>query len=478
MVLMSIVGTGGGIREASEALAEGVYGGMNVPSVGPFSEQYGGGAGIGSGISSLPGSGLLGAPAGWEGTRIVPMISVSEAYDTNVYFAPKTAGLQREDFVSTVAPGLSIQHNTRLYTATVSGSAVGTYYVNHPQLGYVGTNAAVSIGLTPFVARYFPGSTLALSYGYSYTPTPPAFLTGGSQTAQSSASGAPADGSVADTYTRGLQLGRVNTTSHRGGIAGAYQLGPGLTMQANYGYAVMFFGSSPAQVQGTTGFRPVANNIATHSASAGPRYQPTAYDTLSLTYSYSSSSYGDNSGGTGSLGFSSHSATAGWGRKLSSAWTASLSGGASLVQVNSQNNASDTITYNGSAMLSWSRGFTTAGINYSVGVYPNYLNAAGPLLSHNVSVFGTHRLSDQLSGTAGASVAENSTVGNAAQSNRSYQSYTANASLAYKLSLSLFAALSYSYSLFEGPVGASGSAQQETQVSRHATTLTLVKYFQ
>ena len=117
VVLIGIAGTVVGSREAFGALVAGGYG-MNVPSIGQFSEQYGGGPGIGSGISSLPGSGLFSLPAGWEGTRIVPMISVSERYDTNVYFAPKIAGLQREDFVSAVTPGLSIQRNTSLYSAT------------------------------------------------------------------------------------------------------------------------------------------------------------------------------------------------------------------------------------------------------------------------------------------------------------------------------------------------------------------------
>src|SRR6187549_498401 len=67
--------------------------------------------GMGGGMPTIPGTAFGGAtdPSSMQavnGLRIVPSVQVSERYDSNVFFAPRSElqGLTPEDFVTTVMP--------------------------------------------------------------------------------------------------------------------------------------------------------------------------------------------------------------------------------------------------------------------------------------------------------------------------------------------------------------------------------------
>jgi len=73
--------------------------------------QLGGGmsGSTGGGLGSIPGVAFGGATDPSmiqlkEGFHVIPSIMVGERYDSNVFYAPKTPGLNREDFVTTTVP--------------------------------------------------------------------------------------------------------------------------------------------------------------------------------------------------------------------------------------------------------------------------------------------------------------------------------------------------------------------------------------
>src|SRR5439155_18344324 len=96
----------------------------------------------------VPGPGVLGeAPAEpirqlvpvW---RVVPLLSVSERYDSNVFFSPKSTleGLNAkpEDFVTTVNAQLAVVHSGRLMQGMFLGGTTSEFYVQNPDLNYTG----------------------------------------------------------------------------------------------------------------------------------------------------------------------------------------------------------------------------------------------------------------------------------------------------------------------------------------------------
>ncbi|HBH80402.1 MAG TPA: hypothetical protein DDY39_11305, partial [Nitrospira sp.] len=95
------------------------------------------GGGMGGGMPIIPGTAFSGATdpslrRTGDGLRLVPSIQVSERYDSNVFFAPKSQlrGLTPEDFVTTIVPQVralyTAQENLVKLNAVVG--AVGGYY--------------------------------------------------------------------------------------------------------------------------------------------------------------------------------------------------------------------------------------------------------------------------------------------------------------------------------------------------------------
>src|SRR5215467_16404325 len=57
--------------------------------------------------------------------QFIPSICVSERYDSNVFFAPPTPGLNRADFVTDVNPQVRVNHNSEYVTGYLD---VGGFY--------------------------------------------------------------------------------------------------------------------------------------------------------------------------------------------------------------------------------------------------------------------------------------------------------------------------------------------------------------
>ena len=82
--------------------------------------------------------GLIGEAASAQ-TIIVPSLTVSETYDSNVFYAPKSLlppGSKPEDFYTQVTPQLTMAHMGSLIRGNLSVGGLITRYIHNPDLDY------------------------------------------------------------------------------------------------------------------------------------------------------------------------------------------------------------------------------------------------------------------------------------------------------------------------------------------------------
>lgn len=433
-------------------------GGLGGPSLGA--------GGLGAG---LPSQQTAGAP----GLRIIPLIRMSERYDSNVFFAPNLPGLDRQDWVSAVSPQIFLQDNGPKVGTTLNLGATGEYFVKNPGLSYIGYNARGSLNVTPFLRRFVPEASLFFAGTYTYTPLSPAFLGGGGQSHLGVGEEITGQLPVADTYIRGIQSQRINSSSYSGTVAGSINYSPNLYFQGSYGYAVLKFGDQPSALQ-ANGFRPIYSATTTHTVNVGPVYRLSPFDTVNLNYQYLRSEFGSSQNN-----FQVHQATIGYQRAVDASLVGRIFGGAATTTQESgggapstTSNTGEQIAFTGGGSLTWSRRSTLARIAVSTGVYPNYIGVAGSLLSTNVSVQGAHRLDDNLGVYAQVGYANNSAIGGQAElSGVEFRSYNTSESLWYRFGPWFVASLTHEWGFFTGNY----TGQGESTIIRNAVTISLTK---
>src|SRR5262249_18133662 len=192
----------------------------------PVSHAQMGGMGGRGGMGYPPGTGLGGAtdPGAFrisEGYRLVPALMVGERYDSNIFFVPKTAGLDREDFVTTAVPTIRGLYAGKSLSANIYASAIGEYYAKNPNLSYVGTQLGAKLDISKLLDRLAPTSTWQVKEYYSFTPIPPAFATG------------DVNGG-SNPYLRGYQAARTNTQINGTGTNLSVPLTQALSVTGSY----------------------------------------------------------------------------------------------------------------------------------------------------------------------------------------------------------------------------------------------------
>jgi len=436
----------------------------------PRFDTQAGGPSLGAGGLGV---GLPSQGGGPPGLRIIPLIGMTERYDGNVFFAPKLPGLDRQDWVTTVSPRVFLQDNGRIIGSTVYAGATGGYYAKNTGLSYIGYNAGGSLNVTGLLRRFVPEASLYLTGAYTYTPLPPAFLDGGGQSNPGVGEEITSQLPTADTYVRGIQSQRVNTTTYTAGMTGSIRYSPYLYFQGSYTYAVASFGQ-PSVTQRVTGYTPRFTTTATHSVNVGPVYKLSAYDSVNLNYQYSKSEFGSNQGG-----FQSHQATLGYQRMLDASLAGRIYGGASVItkdaggqQATTSATSGQQIQYTGGASLTWARRFTQASILFSTGVSPNYIGTPGVVLSSNLSLRATQQLDDNVYAYASINYGDNRAIGQqTGQAGTTFHSYNTSESLSYRLSSSLVASVSHEWGLYTGTYTGQGG----DKIIRNAVTVSLTK---
>jgi hypothetical protein len=400
----------------------------------PLSQaQMGGGMG---GMGAIPGASFESATdpsAGRnaEGFHVVPMITVGQRYDSNVFFAPKTPGLDRDDFVTTVLPQIRGLFSGDLVSVNARVGATGQYYAKNSGLNHVGANAGLAINASKLISQFWPRSRFIVEDTYLFTPEPPAFLTGNLDTEE------------ANALTRGFQAGRVNTQSNSVSVGLEIPISPTVDVTARYSNYLTHFGESKVQQAGAlldTMFQ---------------RYTLGLSKRVSLQDTVSGSFLGSKATSDDTRSFTAYGGLAAWDHKFNQKVALRSTAGVQLV-TDSFASSTSNIAPSGSLSVLWSDGSTSWRLSYNVSLTPSLQFVGRPILTHvvNFTVIQPTSISN-LVAFAGLNYGRGNELGGGGSSPAeiSYSSYGGSGGMSYKLTPKTFVVLTCSYSKFDNKFG-------------------------
>ena len=417
------------------------------------------GGGMGGGMPTVPGTEFGGAtdPSSIrivEGLNIVPSVQVSERYDSNVYFAPKSRlqGLTPEDFVTTVVPqvrGLYTDHEHLVKVNVVVG-AVGGYYVNNTGLSYVGANAGAVLDMSDLVSKWRPGARWTVSDTFFYSPQPPAFLVGGRL------------GQQANPLVAGFQAYRTNTSSNS--VNTRFELPLSMTVKASGSYTNSFIDYGESEVPDAPTL--ISQNM--HAYTAGLVKDVSLYDSVRVDFT-------GNEFDLGGLGsFSTRGGTLGWTHRFSPTVSINATGGIQLLS-GELNGApfSSTVAPIGSLAIDWKDPTTSMTLAYRSGIAPSFQFQGAALLNHLVLFNVTQKTPIRdLAGLFGANYSVANEYGSSSPSGLSWTTVGGTAGVLYQASRKMFLTLTYSYQNIDNAFGETHFAYD-----RHVAQLSLAQAF-
>lgn len=356
-------------------------------------------------------------------TRLTPSISVSEAYDTNVFFT--TSGTHLQDYVTTITPQLRGDHKSRFMDSTGQISLIGATYVRNPELNYFATNASVNLGLNQLTGLVDQRWKLSVTDYVTYTPQPPAFFSPQATVG----SGATTSPEAPENFIRGLQAVRANSLINIGTVTSQYVLTPVTTLAGAFQHQYMRFGTSFAPTPGAGFF-----TTTFASLNAGPQFQVTPRDSITVNANYSRMSFSQGEGNTSS--FDLQGVTVGWSRTFSPKLSAAATGGVTVFS------GGGSLQYLGSASVTYRERNTSFIGSYSRSVFPSFFIAATPLLSQVLSASVVHTFTERVSATGSLNYGKNESIGNAALQ---FDTYGGSASINYAIAKTWSIYVSYSH---------------------------------
>ncbi len=390
------------------------------------------GGGMGGGMPIIPGTAFSGATdpslrRTGDGLRLVPSIQVSERYDSNVFFAPKSQlrGLTPEDFVTTIVPQVralyTAQENLVKLNAVVG--AVGGYYAINTGLSYVGANAGATLDLSNLLSRWRPGARLTVSDTYFYSPQPPAFLLGDQS------------GIQANPFVAGFQATRANTSSNSVNTALELPLTGKIKLTGSFTNSFIHYGA--AEVQQATSL--ISQNVSTYTA--GLLTQVSLYDSLRVDFTASDF----DQGRLGS--FKTRGGTLGWTHRFSPTVTVDASGGVQLLSGELNGLPfSSVIAPLGSLALLWKNPTTSLTLAYRTGIAPSFQFQSVALLNHMVSCNITQNTPiDDVVVLFGGNFSVANEYGSNSASGLSWTTVGGMGGMLYRVTQDTFLTLTYSY---------------------------------
>ena len=375
-------------------------------------------------IPSTPASKTVAGPE----TNIIPSITLSERYDSNVFFVP---GGNLEDYVTTVSPQLRVVHKRQLLEGTVGGGVTAETYVKNPGLNYVAANGVIDLNLDGAMNELVRGLGLKISDAFYYTPQPPAFAapTGGGQ--------------LPESFVRGIQARRANSSTNVGTVAASYAVSSRLSFTSTYTDQRIRFGNPTSTPTG--GVQGTFIDTTFQTVKSGPVFKVSSIDTVTLYHQYQTGTFG----GQGSKSsFSTQGVIAGWTSSVTPTLTASMTGGFTVFS------GTNNLQYLGSASLLWNGQDTDLTLSYSRVIAPSFITAGVPLLSQLVTATATHRVTDSFSLSLNGNYAINQSIPDS--SLLKFESYSVTPSVQYKVNRVMTATLSYTHSVFEQTFSSQG----------------------
>ncbi len=360
-------------------------------------------------------------------TRIIPSVTLTERYDSNILYAPSGLNVGREkwDFVTSLIPSIQLLNKNRYVETTLTAGANGSRFINNDDLNFISTFATGVANLDGLVNRVVRGGKLQIADTFSYSPENPSFVN------------AAAQGETNNPFARGLVPIRANTYQNSAAIRGTYPISSAVSLQGEYDYSLMrfeniFVAEEPGNVLPVAFF-----NTDYHTWSVGPSWRVGRSDQLGVAYKSTTIKLRDTVGLFGDVDFTSRGAEALYSTRMGD-WAASASAGATLLE--------DRVYYTGALTLSAKAGEATqVQVMGSRQMAPAFFGIAGALISTTAGLSVEHKFDKSLSLTGSANYAYNAL---APVKLASFESYAASAVLAYKLSRSVTTSVQYSYTYF------------------------------
>ncbi len=438
--------------------------------------------------------------------RVVPSISVLEQYDSNVFFTPKAqlpAGTKVDDLITTITPQLNFIQGNTLVKTNLSLGAVVQKFVNNAALDNVGFNASGGIDLSQAVNRVLPRMRAFRLFGtYQYSPSASAFGAGSVGGGFGGSGGFGTGGfGIAGPVDSGLLTQRIRTTMFSAGLSDSYSLSPTTDFQTTYTYSQLTFGGALAPTSTASGLSTgTVFDTATHTISAGPSSKISAVDTLSVKYTFTQMSQPQFSD------FATHGAALGWGRSWTKEWSSSVNGGLTLIEpipdtsnIGGQRRIPATMFPTGGISLTYVSGSSflrrlgsdiqeatggggsaamggsflplLSGMNmpggiaapgsyrvtllYNLGVFPSFVQSAGPIYTHTVSLASAAGITDKLTAQAMFNFARSSFTSDAIGT--TFTTYGTTVSLNYLITPTFTARLSHQWLMFENQTSGLGA---------------------
>jgi hypothetical protein len=267
------------------------------------------------------GSGIVFASRVGAQTTVIPSVSLSERYDSNIFRTTRSfvpPGRQPWDYVTTVGAIVDVVDKSRLADSLLRAGVNGNAFAYNTDLAFVSTTVFATSDVTRGVNELVRGLKLKISDSFLYTPEAPAFLTGRH----------PDD--TADIYTRGVQGYRANTYRNVLSAKSDYSLSRSFSLTTNYSFSMFRRGVRNQSVE--SGDPVLYFNNTQHSADIGPTYMFEGGDTLFFRYNYTiGETKPEGPGVTNNYVFQSI-APEYVTKALVPGWTLTISGGPTLVE--------------------------------------------------------------------------------------------------------------------------------------------------
>ena len=416
-------------------------------------------------------------------TTIIPSLTVSERYDSNIFWAPKSLlspGSKPEDFITTVTPQINIAHAGSLMRGSLFGSGLVTKYLHNPSRDFTGYNVGGQLDLADAAHQVSQRITsLTVTGTYRSTPSTTGFgaTGGGLGTGFGSTSGGV------------LETGQVTNRASRNiytlGVMGGYQLTGLTTLTAGYNYSKVSFGEQQGGVNNPLFDTTSHRGLTTISTRISPR------DTVGATATMSHFIQEDSSGSSGRGTFTTITETLNWSRLWTEQLSTSLSGGGILKlpvgsdipgqSVKSQfvPTVAATMTYTsfseelrdaGASQSPFDSlpslagslnpggimgpGAYTARMSYRYSLVPSFAFGAGPLKVHVVGINAIGGITSKLSGQVGV----NYSHGTRSAPTSTFDTLGATVAARYLLG-PVLASLTYSWLFFSREADQSLSSQ-------------------
>lgn len=360
-------------------------------------------------------------------TTVIPVATVGEQYNTNIYFAPPSRlppGTKTSDFVSTVGGGVQVLHKSREVDANITAGADLNAFAYNKSLNFFTTRLDGHAILDGWVDQFARGAKLRVDEKFRYTPETPGFVTGGA--------GAAAD----DPFLRGIQGFRANTYSNIVSADGSYPVARDLTLQGRYAFSTRRVGSILAAT--TTGATFFDTDV--HTWSVGPQFQLTPAESISLSYQQNLISQTRTGGSTFTRATNTQTLLASY-NKVMPGWTFGVGGGVTLVEPASQAYPTGSIRFSTNPERA-----TTVHLDVSRIAAPSLFFVAGAIMSNVGRVEVIHRLSERLSLRGSANYAYNESVPERVVR---FNALTLSTGLNYKLTRTMEVDLFYNHSDFK-----------------------------